>query len=436
MERAERGWRLFFVLGVLVGLIVVLTIWSRQSLVDGRSDPYAFAATAKSLLNGEGFAQWGMFLRRRAPLYPLTIAGLYRVFGEHAIVVQLTQCLFFGGIVALAYDLGRRLFGQRTARIAALLCLFHPALLRYVPDFHLETMFTFLWTLTIWQSVRLVEKPSWGRGAVFGILLGLTSLTKAVLLMYPAVFAAIWLLQLWRRSAALERKQAVGRAFGALTVAALAMVLTIAPWTYRNYRVSGHFVPITTGASDAFLRGFVFSRFEFVTLQKPPYTDAENEVNTYFRGLCEAAGTVCERDDYETDQILNKEAKRRLFAEPGAVARKFVVGLFAFWYEMTSLRTSLAAGALALIAWIFALIGLRQAWRDDRPVWLLLAPILYLNVLLAALLALGRYSVPVLPCLLVVSGFGIDTLLGPRRVPLLGAASPMKREPVPEHSAL
>jgi 4-amino-4-deoxy-L-arabinose transferase-like glycosyltransferase len=414
MRRKDLAPSYFFALGVGVGLIVVFVIWSRQGLVDGREDPYAFSATAKSLLRGEGFEGWGMFLHRRAPLYPLVIAGLYGVFGEHALVVQLAQCVCFGGVVALAYDLGRRMFGPRTGQIAALLCLFHPALLRYVPDFHLEALFTFLWTLTVWQSVRLVEKPSLGRGACFGVLLGVTSLTKAVLLMYPVVFAALWLLVLWQREAPSHRWVAMLRPSAALAVAAVLMLATIAPWTYRNYRVSGHFVPITTGASDAFLRGFIFSRSEFVTLQKPPYTDAENETNAYFRALCVAEGTVWERDDYESDQILNREAKRRLFAEPGAVARKFVVGLFAFWYEMTNARTSLAAGLMALVAWVFAGLGITRARREGRAVWLLLAPVLYLNVLLAALLALGRYSVPVLPCLLVVSAYGLDGLLRSR----------------------
>ena len=38
-----------------------------------------------------------------------------------------------------------------------------------------------------------------------------------------------------------------------------------------------------------------------------------------------------------------------------------------------------------------------------------------MNVLLAALLALGRYSVPILPSLLIVSAFGLDTLLSRRQ---------------------
>ena len=90
----------------------------------------------------------------------------------------------------------------------------------------------------------------------------------------------------------------------------LVLAATIAPWTIRNYGTTGHFVLVSSGTSDAFLRGTIFSRWEFVTLQEPPYTVAENESNEYFRRLAGEAGTVWERDDYETDQILNEEAKR------------------------------------------------------------------------------------------------------------------------------
>ena len=89
----------------------------------------------------------------------------------------------------------------------------------------------------------------------------------------------------------------------------------------------------------------------------------------------------------------------------------FAVGLFTFWYDMTSFKNSLLAGAAALAAWVFAAIGWRRARREGRSAWLFVLPALHLNLLLAALLALGRYSVPVLPALLVLSAFGIDAVL-------------------------
>jgi hypothetical protein len=228
-------------------------------------------------------------------------------------------------------------------------------------------------------------------------------------LLYPAVFALFWA---WEHRA--ELRAPVGKLFRLalpLALVFVAMAATIAPWTARNYHVSGKVVPISTGVSDAFLRGLVFTKTEYITLQQPPYTGAEQEVNAWFRQLLAAEGKVWEEDPLVDEAVLSKEMKRRLKAEPLAAIKKGLIGIFAFWYEMTSLKTSLAAGLMALGAWLLAAAGMRRAGREGRPQWLLFAPVLYLNFFLAALLALGRYSVPVLPTLIVASAFGADTLL-------------------------
>jgi 4-amino-4-deoxy-L-arabinose transferase-like glycosyltransferase len=399
----ERTPLLIFLLASTIGLAVILVGWRLQSLVDNRPDPYWFSAMGSSLARGEGFSAYGTLLHRRSPLYPLVIGGIYRVFGEHQILVLLLQAILFGATCWLAQDLGRRLFNARTAVIAGVLCAIHPALLRYVADFHLETLFTALFTGSVWLSVRFYERSDLRRAAALGVVAALATLTKAVALLYPVVFAALWWFKRGRQDQSRKSLFACGAMF-------VVMGLTIAPWTVRNYAVTGHFVPVSTGFSDAFLRGYVFSKTEYVTYQRLPYVDGENEANAMFRELCAAEGAVWEQDDYQTDKILNRAAKRRLLESPAAFVRKTLVGLFTFWFEMTTLKNSLAAGVMALGAWVLAAIGLKRAWREARPTWLLVAPILYFNLLLAPLLALGRYSVPVLPCLIVLSAFGIDTL--------------------------
>src|SRR5262249_51203620 len=95
--------------------------------------------------------------------------------------------------------------------------------------------------------------------------------------------------------------------------------------------------------------------------------------------------------------------------------RKVVVGFFTFWYEMTSLANSLVPGVLALAAWTLAFVGFRRSRNGERPpVWLLLLPILVMNVFVATLIPLGRYSTPILPCLMVLAARGVDTLLSQR----------------------
>jgi hypothetical protein len=192
------------------------------------------------------------------------------------------------------------------------------------------------------------------------------------------------------------------------------MAVVILPWTYRNYRTSGHPVLITTGAGDAFLRGYIFSKPDYALLRLSPYIYAENESNAAFREICREAGTVWGRNDIESDRILSKASKERLLADPGAFVRKVLVQLFTFWYEMTSRTTSLVAGISALLLWILALVGWRRARREGYVAWPLFVPILCLNISLAILLALGRYSIPVLPALAVLAAFGVDTLLSGR----------------------
>ena len=73
------------------------------------------------------------------------------------------------------------------------------------------------------------------------------------------------------------------------------------------------------------------------------------------------------------------------------MVRKTAVGLFTFWYQLTSLKNSLLVLACAIGAWVLAIVGWVRARREDRMVWPLLLPVFYLNILLALLLALGRY---------------------------------------------
>lgn len=401
-------------LGLFTSLVVVVVLWRSQGVVDSRPDPYMFSAMGESLVRGEGFEKFGSLLHRRTPGYPLFIAVLYTVFGVNVLAVQLAQCLLFAGTCWLARNIAGYIFGsERVALFAGLLCAVHPSLLRYVPDLHLETLLTFLFTLSVWISCRFHARPSSQLGLILGVTWGMAALTKAVVLLYPAVFAVLWWLSRRAQRGQDEQPKAQGqlKALLPLAVAFFCMGLTISPWTIRNYVVTNQFVPITTGLSDAVLRSYVFTRTEFITLRQPPYTVAEQEVNREFQALCAKQGAVWEADDIQTEQILKQEMKRRLLADPLAFVRKTLIGVFTFWYQMTSLTNSLAAGAMSLVAWVFAAIGLFRSWHERQPVWLALAPIIYLNLFLAALLSLGRYSVPVLPCLLVLGAFGVDTVL-------------------------
>jgi 4-amino-4-deoxy-L-arabinose transferase-like glycosyltransferase len=404
------GWAVF-ALGLTTALFVAFVVFRLQGFIDKDIDPYGFGKMGETIAAGHWFQGAGNLLHRKAPLYPLVIGMIYALFGDHARLIFVLHAFYFAGTCVLAFDLGRRIFNRRTGFIAGVVCAVDPVMLRYVPSLHLETQLTFFVTLFVWLVVLFYEQPTLKRGVLVGLVAGAATLTKAVPLLLPVLFMIG--IALSYRSAR-RRGEQRPTPWKPIVAVFLAMGCTILPWTIRNYHASHHVVLVSTGTSDAFLRGFIFTETPYITLQKPPYTDAENASNAYFIGLAEAAGTDWRNDDYGMDRLLNKEAKRRLIHEPGAVARKTAIGLLTFWYEMTDFKNSLVAFVLAVGAWALAIVGWRQARRERRPTWLLLLPVFYFNILLAFLLALGRYSVPILPALLVVSAFGVDTLLSRR----------------------
>lgn len=387
----------------LAAALLMVVVFRLQTAVLNSGDPYGYAAIARGFVE-HGFTK---LTRRAASLYPELIAVVYRLGGNDSAVVAL-HCLMHLGTCLLVFSLGKRIFNARTGLLAGLFCALHPMLLRYVPDLHMETFLVFVITLTVWLTARFHDQPTIANGVLLGFVGMCAALTKGVALPLLGTFGIVSaILALRRRS----REQLV-----AVAAMFVTMAVVLAPWTYRNYQVTGgRFVLLTPGASDSFLRGYIFTRWEYATLKRPPYTDAENESNAWFAKIARDAGTVWERDEVD-DEVNNARVAKHLIAtQPLDTLRKIFVGLFTFWYQMTSLANSLLVGSLAAVGWALAIVGLRRARHEGQPAWLIWLPIVVMNVFVAILIPLGRYSVPILPCLMILMAFGIDTLAARRR---------------------
>jgi 4-amino-4-deoxy-L-arabinose transferase-like glycosyltransferase len=348
-ERSGGSVHVWIVAGVALAaaLCMVLFGFANQGLVENAGDPYRYGEIARGLVE-RGFDK---VTRRAAMLYTHLLAAIYWAGGGNG-VVQAVHVLFHLGTSVIAFLIARRLFNGRTALLAGLATALHPMLLRYVPDLHAETMLTFMMMATVWCSVRFNDRPTVGNGVLLGAVGMLATLTKGVALPIVVAFLGVWGIRaVWRKGLSLKQIAA------ALAVVAT-MAAIVAPWSYRNYRVSGRFVLLTPGTADAFLRGYIFTRLEFATLQRPPYVDAENESNAWFRRIAKDAGTTWELDEIVDEENNKRVMKQMIAAYPLDTARKFVVGLLTFWYEMTSLTNSLVPASLALVSWLFAVIGL------------------------------------------------------------------------------
>ena len=230
-------WRWLLLGAVLLATIARLLSYSVVVTEDyivrsPHSDYGQYADIARNLVAGNGFVLYNQPNIRRAPGFPVFVAGIYAVFGESTRAVIVANSLLTIGIVLLTGMLGRRIAGERVGLVAACLVAINPVQVKYGLAPLSEPLFTLLVVAGIVVLTPFANQFNWKRAAVGGVLIGLACLVRSSILILPAFLGAWWL---WR----LRWSGIVMTA-----VFTMAMLSVIAPWTARNWVVTGTLVPV------------------------------------------------------------------------------------------------------------------------------------------------------------------------------------------------
>jgi len=188
-------------------------------------------------------------------------------------------------------------------------------------------------------------------------------------------------------------------------VAAVVLVLALAPWWVRNHRVFGEFVPTTTGAGS------------------PLYEGTFQVFHPYGTGAFEAMGGVLDGfdgDEPDRNRLLLAAARVRIETqwreEPLSLlgrtcgSKPAAAWLLPFyWDEVLGLSSWWVARAHAAVA-VFGLgsltwLAVRRRGRAEYRY--MLAAVATITVLVGALLGLSRYVHPFLPLLYLATGGAI-----------------------------
>ena len=274
------AFKIYFV-ALILRLIPII---AARGLGIGLDDMFQYDMLARSLAQGQGFRWYaeadltqlasfvdfdltsvgdydpvlGVPTSFRAPLYPAFLAIVYFFNGidfSRFFAARLAQAIFLGAPLApLTYWAAQRLFPpfeslraslssfddeerrkkkENTAHIAAWLVAAYPLLLVYPLGLGTENPFFVLLLASVHVLLKSAEKPTTFHPStrlrasflLSGIFLGLTALTRSVIL----PFAGLAVLWVWF---SLKQKR------GAFLVA-LSCVLIIAPWVIRNSLLHG-----------------------------------------------------------------------------------------------------------------------------------------------------------------------------------------------------
>ena len=198
---------------------------------------------ARSLVKGKGFSS-PFFAETGpttwvAPLFPLLLAGVFKIFGVYtkasALAILALDCLFSALTCIPVFLVAKKHFGERVALWSGWLWVFFPYSIFFAADFiWATTLSTLLFALVFLVVLHLEETSEISHWIGFGALAGFAALNDPIV-MSAAPFLGAWC---WSR-----RYRQGGRWFRPGVAAVLAVVAVSSPWFIRNYHAFGKFIP-------------------------------------------------------------------------------------------------------------------------------------------------------------------------------------------------
>jgi len=218
-------------------------------------------------------------------------------------------------------------------------------------------------------SIDLIKKPTLSNALATGVLFGLAMLCRATLQFFPIVFALIFIFT--------AKKHKIK----ALYLSAFLIIITlivISPWTIRNYHVSDRFILIrSTGYETS---------------------------STYNKEIINNNALLSKSDANFITGIFNRFTSIKGLKSIISKGTKF-------WYWGQSRLTSMISLIINVPLLLIGIVGLIIALKNRRNVFLLVLVIVYFNILHALWGGRARYSVPIMPYVIMFAAYGLFNII-------------------------
>lgn len=368
---------------------------------------------AHSLATGKGFSNpFGKETGPTAwltPVYPLLVAGTFKLFGIFTIpsffFLVLLNSLFSTAVCVPIFYVGKRIVGLGIGSAAAWLWALFPNAIMMPFEWIWDTSLSALLGATLlWATLELAESERLRDWCGYGLLWGFTLMTN------PALGSLLPFLLGW--AAYRSRQNGAVSLTGRLARPALALGLAILcclPWTIRNYSVFHRFVPLRSNFPLELYIGNN-ENYDGQRPRWPPPITKERETVRYFH-----MGEVPFMDEEM------RKAVKFIVSHPRKEVILFGDRFVAFWAAIPNpVDAFLSADSLlprALILWAIlsglgALFGIvTLVWRHGAYAFPLAAfPIVFPLLYYVTHTSL-RYRHPIDPVVLLLAAIAADALL-------------------------
>jgi 4-amino-4-deoxy-L-arabinose transferase-like glycosyltransferase len=352
-------------------------------------DEGIYLDAAARLRSGAGFAP----TYTNVPGYPAVLAVLGLFAPSGVLQLRIAQAGFAAVGCWLCYAVGRRLGGEGPGLIAAGMYAVDPVVVGAAALFYPETVASLCLAAALVVAWEAVRQSKVALAACGGILLGCFALLRPVgLILVPVTASWIGL----GSTGTPRRRTALALAL------CVSWALVLLPWTWRNYRLQGRLVPISTAGTAGFLAPEVAS-------------DSTGELGPLGEGAGrrrQPVGLVVRTGreflnfwELYPRRIQTDDPDRRLeFARSDPRLSTAPV-------LPPSLRDLASASSFA-IELLLAAVGLVVGWKRRRSetVWLV-GTVLAFALGYAVFYGKLRYRIPILPILFGFAGVGLANLV-------------------------
>ena len=450
-----RQRNIFF--GMLGAVFLLSLSYSFYFRIPPAVDARAYDTIAWHLVQGYGYREWleiplnnDNAIIRVGPGYEFFLAGLYFLFGHHYEIVWVAQAFLLMLMALLTFLTAREVFSNSFLEnmevgcssrawligvVAAFLVGFSPDLITMQGMLMTETLGIFLVVLSVYLFFNALNRELeprsekiWGVGAaaesamqeggkifkergegfswwykwaLVALVLALATLvrTPSILLALPMGGYLFWHKQ-WR----------------AIVFMTLVGVLVFAPWTVRNYRVFGEFIPTNLASGFNLLAG----NRPGANGEQEPYPILDKYVKKYGyveanrRASSDALSFITSHPLEYIKLTLLRASIYFSFARPTG-----------FWFHLSGFSKITALVASSIYAFILFTFGfwgiavfLKEYFkrntttpqRDNDRALLLFGMLLMMPLAIIPIIVETRYRMPVYPFFALFAGFGFQKL--------------------------
>lgn len=187
--------------------------------------------------------------------YILWLAGLYKLFGHHYVVVQIVQALLHVLSCLILFFICVKIFKKDIAEKVGLLAMglygFWPDLVETSSMIEAETLFLFFVILSIYFAIEFFKKPDIKKALWLSLAIGLGSSTRPTMVLFVLVIAILLLIK------------KIERQYIYLLIFLIIPTIILCAFMYRNYTQYGRFVFTTAGGFNLWVGNNINANGEY-----------------------------------------------------------------------------------------------------------------------------------------------------------------------------